>query len=79
MGLPYLFDLILPPPRPTWRNDAWHVTPWWDWRRYCGGNMRSWHWDDDCIAGAYDGSWKYRSFEEHARIVLQEACDGSSI
>lgn len=68
-----------PPRSMVWRGgDGWHVTPWWDWHRYRGGKMRSWKWDDECIAGAYDGKYFYRSFEEHAKRVLQEAATGES-
>lgn len=59
-----------------WAHGDWQPTPWWHPRRYLGGNMRSWVWDDECIAGAYDGHWEYRSFQEHARHVLLELGTG---
>lgn len=78
MGVPSLMDFFgTKPPKSMlrWANRGWHLTPWWDWHRYRGGKMRSWCWDEDGLSFEYDGEYAYRSFEEHARKVLEEACD----
>lgn len=75
MGLP---SPSLSLSRQSWRFGGWHPTPWYDWHRYCGGNMRCWVWDEEGLMFEYDGEWTYRSFQEHARDVLKEASDVGS-
>jgi hypothetical protein len=47
---------------------GWNVTPKWHWRYWVGHTMRKW--DTDTIV-----SWRYRTFKQHARLVLEEACN----
>ena len=78
MGLPNPFTMTPPKSYLSWANTGWQVTPWWDWHRYCGGNMREWVWDESTFTFEYDGKFIYRSFEEHARHVLLEVGTGQT-
>jgi len=50
--------------------DPWQQTPRWHWRRWVGYSMRRWSWDD--FIGPHDGEWQYRTYEQHARILLEQ-------
>lgn len=51
--------------------DAWEPTPWWHPRYWFGYRMRQWKWEDG-YGGPYDGDYHYRTFEQHARLTLEE-------
>lgn len=53
-------------------RDVWVITPWWHPMRWLLQKpMRYWSYDDYSIGGTYDGIWRYGTYEEAARSILQ--------
>ena len=50
----------------------WEQTPKWHWRYWIGYRMRRWSYDDDAIAGEYDGAFRYQTHKKRARQSLEE-------
>lgn len=52
--------------------NPWELVPWWHPRRWFGHSMRRWTWDNFTMGGEYDGNWVYATYNECARITLEE-------
>lgn len=59
---------------------GWEITPRWHWRYWFGWRMRHWAMGRDHNGAAFAASkvWYYRTFNQHARAVLEETCNGGT-